>query len=113
MQYFETIKTETVNGFDIVFSAAYEYTHPSDLFDETEEDMEKLLDDIDRGSLVWFIARVQACKHGIELGSDYLGGCLYKSYDDFLSDHYYQDMQLNAIDEAKKAIAKLTEEVTA
>jgi hypothetical protein len=62
---------------------------------------------------LYFIAKVTASKHGIELGTDYLGGCCYDRISEFLNDPYFSDMVDNVITEAKETIKKLTEEVTA
>jgi hypothetical protein len=106
---YETIHTEKAAGFDIVFSVTYE-DHEPDWDFENEEDKQDLLRRINQGDLVWFVARVQAFKNGIELGTDYLGGCCYDSYMQFVEEGgYYRDMVENAISEARATIAKLTE----
>lgn len=104
--YYETIKTETIDGFDIEFAVAPEDQAPDWDF-ETEEEREELLRKIDNGSLAWFVARVTASKNGIKLASDYLGGCCYESVEGFIADAYYFDMVQNVITEAREAIVKL------
>ena len=101
MTHYETIHTEDVNGFHIVFSAAYEDMHPRDCFDDTVDEIDEICRKIDNGTYVWFIARVEAYKHGIMLGTSYLGGNLYDSFKDFINDEYYEDLMCQAIDEAK------------
>lgn len=110
MKHYQTIKTEDTQGFHIVCSVAYEDTHPSDLFDDSCHDINDICQKIDDGFYQWFIVRVEAYKNGILLGSDYLGGCLYESYEDFLEDGYYGDMVDQAITEAKTNINKLVTE---
>jgi hypothetical protein len=108
---YETIHTSTSAGFDIVFSVTHEDNQPDWDF-ENEEDKQATLDRINNGDLVWFVARVQAFKNGIELGTDYLGGCCYDSYMQFVeASDYYADMVENAVSEARSAIAKLCETV--
>lgn len=51
-------------------------------FDETGELDTKLRN----GYLVAFVARVRVFFHGDEIGSDYLGGCIYERLEDF-EDH--------------------------
>ena len=104
--YWETIKTETVDGFDITFSVAPEDMAPDWDF-ETDEERDELFRKIDNGTLLWFVAKVTASKNGIELASDYLGGCCYESTDEFIADAYYFDMVQNVITEARDAIVKL------
>ena len=107
MTHYTKQHTEVVEGFDIVFSTAYEDTHPRDHF--MPEDAPKICEDIDSGKYEWFVARVQAFKNGIELGTEYLGGCLYESPMQFVKDNdYYGDMVQSAIEEAKANIQALT-----
>lgn len=106
---YENIHTEKAAGFDIVFSVTYE-DHEPDWDFESEEDKQDTLRRIENGDLVWFIARVQAHKNGVLLGTDYLGGCCYDSYMQFVeASDYYADMVVNAVSEARQTIAKLTE----
>jgi len=108
MSYYETIHTEEIQGFNIVFSITYEDSHPKDCFDYEEEEMRELCDKIDRGVYSWFMARVQAYKNGVLLGTDYLGGCLYDSPMQFVTNaDYYSDMVNNAINEAKNTLELL------
>ena len=116
MQYYETIHTEDVNGFHIMCSVTHEDTHPRDLFDDTIDDINEICRKIDNGTYVWFIARVEAFKHGILLGTSYLGGNLYDDAKEFIRDGCYEDMMQEAIQEAKKNLEMLyttREEVTA
>ena len=115
MQHWETIDTKNVQGFDIVCAVTYEDTHPADCFDDSIEDIEELCRKIDAGLLDWFVVRVQALKHGIELGNAYLGGNLYDRARDFVTESggCYEDLIAEAIESAKLFVAKLTEEVTA
>jgi hypothetical protein len=111
MTYYELIHEEQSAGFTIRFYVAPEDTHPRDLFDPTVEDIDQLCRDIDSGRFCWFIAKVTASKNGIELAADYLGGNLYDSVQDFISDtDYYADMRDRVITEAKQAIQELTRE---
>lgn len=104
--HYETIKTEDTQGFHIVFSAAPEDTHPSDSFEG--HDIEDICRKIDNGTYVWFVARVEAYRHGVLLASDYLGGCLYESFADFTQEGgYYEDMVHNVITAAKSTLARL------
>lgn len=110
MQHWKTINTESKDGFDIVFSVTWEDMSPADHFES--DDLPTLIADIESGNLQWCIARVQAFKNGIELASDYLGGCCYKSYSDFVDENgYYTDMVQTVISEAKETIKALTETV--
>lgn len=106
---YQTIHTDTAAGFDIVVSIADEHFKPDWDF-ENEEDKQDTLRRIENGDLVYFIARVQALKNGIVLGTDYLGGCCYDSYMQFVNDSgYYADMVESATTEARATITKLIE----
>jgi hypothetical protein len=111
MTHWELIHEEQSAGFDIRFYAAPEDVHPRDCFDDTVDDIAEICRKIDIGVHHWFIAKVTASKHGIELASDYLGGNLYTDARDFVSeDDYYADMRARVIDEAKQTIHILTTE---
>ena len=114
MQHYELIHTEQYKGFDVSFYATHEHMHPRDSFDESCWDVDELCSKIDNGDYVWFIAKVTASKNGIELASEYLGGCLYDNEMQFVKDNdYYNDMRQTVTNEAKKAIELLANEVTA
>jgi hypothetical protein len=105
MIYYEMVHQETRDGFDIVLSFAHENHAPD--WDMTEEEKTDLFDKIDRGVLLWFMARVEVKKAGITLGADYLGGCCYESVSDFVRGGYYEDMINEAMREARKTISEL------
>jgi hypothetical protein len=106
--YWETAHKETVDGFDIVLSVTPEDMPPD--WDETEEERAETLRKIDDGVWAYFVARVEARKEGITLGTAYLGGCCYESVRQFVEEGgYYGDMVDDAIDEAKAMIKKLKE----
>lgn len=108
MQHWETIHQETRDGFDIVFSITPEDMHPGDSFDPACFDIDQLCEDIDRGRYSWFIARVQALRAGVELASDYLGGCLYENPRDMMKPgDYFEDMVQTVIDEARAELPRL------
>ena len=98
---------ETIDGFDIHFEALPEDLQLQDTFDDTVTDIDQLARDIDSGKYEYFCAKVSANKSGVELGTDYLGACLYDSIEQFYTeyhDDYFIDMVSSAIDEAKATI---------
>ena len=104
--YWQTINTETVDGFEIVLSVAPEDTNPRDHFDDDGETAQAIAD----GRYEWFMARVEAKREGITLGTEYLGACCFDNVRDFLTvSDYYGDMRDDAIAEARATIAKLTQ----
>ena len=103
MQY-ETIHAETRDGFDIVFSVAPETETPEGHFDDDGEAAAAIYS----GEFAWFIARVEAKKRGITLGTAYLGGCCYRTAREFVTEgDYYGDMVSEAISQARDTLEKL------
>lgn len=108
MMHYELIHTEQYKGFDINFYITHEDTHPRDLFDDNEWDIQEICRKIDNGTYVWFIAKVTASKNGIELAADYLGGNLYDNAMQFVTeDDYYADMREIVVREATTNIQLL------
>ena len=105
----ETIQLESKNGFNLQFQALIEDLHSADLFDDSIDDINEICQKIDNYDLVLFTAKVSAFKNGIELASDYLGGNLYSSYEEFINARpgYIDDMEDIVINEAKEVIKKL------
>jgi hypothetical protein len=105
--YWTTSHIDTVDGFEIVLSVTPEDMPPD--WDETEEERAETLRKLNDGVWDYFVARVEARREGITLGSAYLGGCCYESVRQFVEEgDYYGAMIDEAIDEARKVIAKLT-----
>lgn len=97
------IHSEEYEGFTIATYALPEMCNPVDLGldDETVEN-------INRGNLEWFCAKVSASMYGIELASEYLGACCYPSSKDFIKDSdYYEDMRKSVVQMAKENIREL------
>jgi hypothetical protein len=106
---YELIHTEQYKGFDVSFYATHEHMHPRDSFDDSVTDIDELCNKINNGDYVWFVAKVTASKHGIELADDYLGGCLYENEKQFITeDGYYADMRESVVKEAVANIELLT-----
>lgn len=106
----ELIDEREQDGFKIRLYACPEDCSPVGMFDSGDAALDQeVIDKIEDGTYTWFVAKVTASKNGIELGTDYLGGCCYKSTEEFVKqDDYYSDMRKTAITEAKKAIKGLT-----
>ncbi len=103
--HWETIHTDTIDGFDVTVSVAPEEDDPRDHFDDDGETAQAIAD----GRYDWFMVRVDASREGITLGSDYLGGCCYESALDFVRapSDYYDDMVQNAIQYARDTLRAL------
>jgi hypothetical protein len=94
----ETVYTFKTRRFTLELAAEPENDTP-DWFG-AEKDIQR----IERGELVYFIARVRVLLDGRELASDYLGGCCYESAGSFRQDPYFFDMARSAIKDARAAI---------
>ena len=103
--YVEVWRFATANH-TVIFSATPECDSPEDHFDDST-----VVDAINSGDLAWFTARVTVEKHGIEVGSDYLGCCAYARYLDFCTGAnrggYFRDMVGEAIANARANLARL------
>ena len=104
-RYYDTIAEFTRDGFDIVVDKTYEDLNPRDCFDT--DDIEEIIKDIDRGHLEWFMLRVRVLVEGLELGSAYLGGCLYEDPREVLTDGIAEDFIDQAMKEARPKVYAL------
>ena len=115
-RYYDTIAEFTRDGFDIVVDKTYEDMHPRDHFED--DNMDEIIRKIDNGTYDWFMLRVRVLVEGLELGSSYLGGCLYEDPREVLTDGVAEDFIAEAMKEAKtkvyalsKKFAELSEQV--
>jgi hypothetical protein len=114
-----------------------QFTVIADAIEETDMDLSwdedgSVARDIDSGKLSCFVARVRVFLGGREVGSDYLGNCVYQSVEDFM-DHqecgkqnrqyaqagetgrcgsYFSDMIHAAIAEARKTLKAEKQQLT-
>lgn len=100
---------KTIDGFNIYFEALEEHMPLSELLpEEPEEQLQEIYE-----NNVIFCAKVSAEKAGIELASEYLGGCIYKTEEEFYKTEgcYFDDMVSTVISEAKKEIPNIIKEL--
>jgi hypothetical protein len=107
-RYYDTIAEFERDGFDIIVDKSYEDLHPRDCFDDSVTDIKQLCEDIDSGKLDWFMLRVRVLVEGLELGSAYLGGCLYSDAREVLTDGTAEDLIGEALKEAKRDVYRLS-----
>jgi hypothetical protein len=107
MRHYKEVYSEDTQGFHITLSIRPEDTDPRDVYDWNQSELDDLCDKIDRGLLVWFVARVDAYRYGVLLASEYLGECMYDSINEFIVEDYYADMVDSVVSEAKKIMARL------
>ena len=106
-RYYDEIGSFERDGFSIIVDKTYEDIHPSDSFDDECFDIKEMCDDIDSGKLDWFMLRVRVLVEGLELGSAYLGGCLYENPKDVLTDGTAEDLISEALIEAKRDVYRM------
>ena len=108
MRYYDTLAEFERDGYDIIVDKTYEELNPRDCFDDTVTDINEIIKDIDRGHLEWFMLRVRVLVEGLELGSAYLGGCLYEDPREILTDGTAEDFIAEAMVEAKSKVYRLS-----
>ena len=113
MRYYDELARYERNGFTVIVDKSYEELSPYDLFDDSVTDIKQICKDIDRGHLDWFMLRVRAMFDGNEMGSAYLGGCLYEDAREVLRDGTAEDMIAEALAEAKAYAKRLKEKLDA
>ena len=90
---------------DLPIDDLYEYEY-------TEKELKEVYDKLDRYDLVYFCAHMECQYNDIHLSDDYLGGCLYDSYDQFVNeDDYFGDMVSNVLTEGYKELKALKEQL--
>ena len=112
MRYYDTLAEFERDGYDIIVDKTYEDLNPRDSFDESCTDIDEIIKDIDRGHLEWFMLRVRVLVEGLELGSAYLGGCLYEDPREILTDGTAEDFIAEAMKEAKSQVYRLSRKFT-
>ena len=108
-RYYDELATYERDGFEIIVDKTYEDLDPKDMFDNELDDIDRIYSDINNGNLDWFMLRVRVLAGGLELGTDYVGGFLYKDAREVLTDGVVEDMIYTAMQEAKKQVRELAD----
>jgi hypothetical protein len=106
-RYYDTIAEFERDGFTVIVDKSWEDLSPRDCFDDECHDIDEICRDIDSGNLDWFMLRVRVLVEGLELGSHYLGGCLYKDAREVMTDGTAEDCIGEALHEAKRDVYRL------
>ena len=101
MRYYDELARYEREGFDIIVDKTYEDLPIRDLFDDACHDIRELERKVDAGIYEWFMLRVRVLVDGHELGSHYLGGCMYENACEVLTDGVAEDCIGEAVKEAK------------
>ena len=108
MRYYDTLAEFERDGYDIIVDKTYEELSIKDCFDDTQFDIAEINHNIEHGNLDWFMLRVRVMVEGLELGSAYLGGCLYEDPKEILTDGTAEDFIAEAMVEAKSKVYRLS-----
>jgi len=106
-RYYDTLAEFERDGFTVIVDKSYEDLDPKDCFDDSCFNIKEMYSDIDSGNLEWFMLRVRVMVEGLEMGSHYLGGCLYKDAREVLTDGTAEDCIGEALREAKQDVYRL------
>jgi len=112
MRYYDTLTRFERNGLTVIVDKTYEDTDPWDELSECFDDKKQLYADIESCKYDWFMLRVRVMFEGLELASEYLGGCLYEDAREVLTDGLADDLIGEAMDTAQKRIADLANKFT-
>jgi hypothetical protein len=112
-RYYDELATYERDGFEIIVDKTWEDIDPWDQLSECFDSKEQLYADIDSGKYDWFMLRVRAFVDSVELGSAYLGGCLYEDAEEVLKDGTAEDLIDEAIRGAKLAVYPLMRKLQA
>ena len=102
---YDTLATYEREGYEIIVDKTYEDLDPRGQFEES--DIAEILQKINDYTYDWFMLRVRVLAEGVELGSAYLGGCLYEDARECLTDGTAEDMVFEAMAEAKAEVYRV------
>ena len=105
MRYYDELATYQREGYEIIVDKSWEDMSPRDVFET--EDADEICRKIDNGDLDWFMLRVRVLVEGLELDSEYLGGCCYENAAEVLTDGTAEDLIAQSLDNAKKQVYRL------
>ena len=94
-------------GYTVIVDKTWEDIALRDCFDDTCYDIADMERKVNSYELDWFMLRVRVLLDGHELGSHYLGGCLYEDAREVLKDGTAEDCIGEALHEARKEARRL------
>ena len=106
-RHYEELATYEREGYEIIVDKTWEDTSVADTFDDTQFDIAEINHNIEHGNLDWFMLRVRVLVEGLELDSEYLGGCLYEDAREVLTDGTAEDLITQSLDNAKQQVYRL------
>jgi hypothetical protein len=106
-RHYEELAVYEREGYEIIVDKTWEDISVADTFDDTQFDIAEINHNIERGHLDWFMLRVRVLVEGLELDSEYLGGCLYEDAREVLTDGTAEDLIAQSLDNAKQQVYRL------
>ena len=106
-RHYEELATYEREGYEIIVDKTWEDISVADTFDDTQFDIAEINHNIEHGNLDWFVLRVRVLVEGLELDSEYLGGCLYEDAREVLTDGTAEDLITQSLDNAKQQVYRL------
>jgi hypothetical protein len=106
MRYYDELATYERDGFTVIVDKTWEDLPIRDCFDDSCHDIAELERKVENGTYEWFMLRVRVMVDGLEMGSHYLGGCMYDRAEDVLTDGTAEDCIGEALHEAKGQVYK-------
>jgi hypothetical protein len=115
MRDYTELATYQRDGFEVIVDKTWEDLSLDQCFDTSIDpesgkpyyDVRKMARQVDRCELDWFMLRVRVMLDGHELGSHYLGGCLYEDAREVLTDGTAEDCIGEALHEATQEVKRL------
>ena len=105
MQHYDELARYERNGFDVIVDKTWEDIDPRGQFEDS--DLDEIVEKINNDTYEWFMLRVRVLFDGHEMGSHYLGGCLYEDAREVLTDGTAEDCIEEAMAEAKEEVQRL------
>jgi hypothetical protein len=107
MRHYDELAVYQREGFEVIVDKTWEDIDVAQCFDDSCYDIQEMRDKINSYHLDWFMLRVRVMLDGHELGSHYLGGCLYEDAREVLKDGTAEDCIYAAMQEAREEARRL------
>jgi hypothetical protein len=105
MRYYDELAVYEREGYTIIVDKTYEDLDPKQCFEA--DDLPELYEKINNGTYDWFMLRVRVLVEGLELDTEYLGGCCYEDAREVLTDGTAEDIIAQSMANAKKDVYRL------
>ena len=107
MRHYDELARYEREGYTVIVDKTWEDIALRDCFDDSCYDIKDMERKVNSYELDWFMLRVRVLLDGHELGSHYLGGCLYEDAREVLKDGTAEDCIGEALHEARKEARRL------